>query len=220
METTTDILDSFDTILERFELCTKHKLLKMAVLVISFILGTIDMVTDWMNWKQWSTYGGYDQHYFVSIFQTAFLVAALMGTILWVIEAFLMIHRCRGHIRKYQKKFKTKEKETVKNMQKNLPSKLSFIVRLLIGLMEDFPLILLLYYSVVIPFCGRPTALDSSPTTIATVVSSMLNSIWTLLILYWDLFGCYKKLSNAECCCTMMRAVYEPQTLLCVCYCG
>ena len=86
--------------------------------------------------------------------------------------------------------------------------------------MEDCPVILLLYYSVVIPFCGVPPALDSSPTTIATIVSSMLNSVWTLLILYCDLFVCYKKLSNAECCCTVIRTVYESQTLLSVCYCG
>ena len=89
MEAATTILDSFSGIFERFELCTKYKLFKVAVLVISFILGTVDMVTDWMNWKQWSFYGGYDQYYFMFIFQTTFLIAALVGTILWVIEVFL-----------------------------------------------------------------------------------------------------------------------------------
>ena len=60
----------------------------------------------------------------------------------------------------------------------------------------------------------------SSPTTIATVVSSMLNSMWTMFILYWELCGCSKKLSSAQCCCTVIRSVYESQTLLSICYCG
>ena len=47
----------------------------------------------------------------------------------------------------------------------------------------------------------------------------MLNSLWTMFILYWDLCGCSKKISNAQCCCTVIRSIYE-QTSLYVCYCG
>ena len=132
-----------------------------------------------------------------------------------------MIHRCRNHLLRYQRNFKTKGEESVKNMQKHLPSRLSFTVRLLIGLMEDFPVILLLYYSMVIPFCGVYKKEDAvSPTTLATIVSSMLNSMWTMLVLYWDLLGCYKKVSNAECCCNVIRTAYESKTLMSICYCG
>ena len=61
METATSILDSFDSMFERFELCTKHKLLKLGVIIISFILGTVDMVSDWINWKSNGVpFGGYD----------------------------------------------------------------------------------------------------------------------------------------------------------------
>ena len=48
----------------------------------------------------------------------------------------------------------------------------------------------------------------------------MLNSMWTMFILYWELCGCNKKLSDAECCCTVIKSVYEPQTLLSICHCG
>ena len=224
METATAVLDSFDSVFECFELCTKQELLKLGFLIISFILGTVDMVTDWINWKRWSSFGGYSQYYFIYIFQTAFLCAAVVGSILWTAEVFLMIKRSREFIRRYKKRSRTNKMEKRESTQKSkdisLSSRVGFTVRLLIGLMEDLPVVILLYYSMVIPFCGISQVEESlSPTALATVVSSMLNSLWTLFILYWDLFGCNKKLSNAECCCSVIRTVYE-QTSLCVCYCG
>ena len=216
METATNILESFDSVFERFELCTKHKLLKIGVIIISFILGTVDMVTDWINYIQWSSIGGYDQYYFVDIFQTAFLCAGVAGTILWTVEVFLMIKRSREFIRRCQKKPSTNTMEKWKRTQESehtsWSSRVGFTVRLLIGLMEDLPVMILMCYAMVIPFCGVPAEHESySPTTIAAVVSSMLNSLWTMFILYWDLCGCSKKISNAQCCCTVIRT-----NLICV----
>ena len=228
METATAVLDSFDSVFERFELCTKQELLKIGFLVISFILGTVDMVTDWINWKQWSTFGGYSQYYFMYIFQTAFLCAAVVGTILWTAEAFLMIKRSREFILRYQQrsstnkmeKLRRKQKRTQKSEHTSWLSRVGFIVRLLIGLMEDLPVVILIYYSPIVPFCGVPAKQERySPTTIAAVASSMLNSTWTMFILYWDLFECNKKMTDAQCCCTVIRSVYE-QISLCVCFCG
>ena len=84
MEATTALLDW---------MCTKKEQLKIGVLIVSFILGTVDMVTDWINYIQWRSVGGYDQHYFVYIFTTTFLCAATVGTVLWTIEIFLLFHR-------------------------------------------------------------------------------------------------------------------------------
>ena len=41
-----------------------------------------------------------------------------------------------------------------------------------------------------------------------------------MFILYWELCECNKKTSNAQCCCTVIRTIYGPHTLLSVCYCG
>ena len=223
METATAILNSFDSILERFELCTKQELFKVGVRMISFILGTFDMVTDWINWKQWSFYGGYNLYHFVFIFQTTFLCAAVVGTILWAVEVYLMIKRSRESIQRYQKRSFTTETlmftSTQESEHTSLSSRVGFTVRLFVGLMEDLPVVILLYYSMIIPFCGtsRPQERSSS-TTIATVVSSMLNAMWTMFILFWDLCGCSKKISNADCFCIVIRCIYE-KTSLFVCYC-
>ena len=55
---------------------------------------------------------------------------------------------------------------------------------------------------------------------IATVVSSVFNFMWTMLVLYWELCGFGRLAANVECCCTVIRPVYESQTWLSVCYCG
>ena len=71
------------------------------------------------------------------------------------------------------------------------------------------------------PLCGVPAKRESSsPTTIATVVSAMLNSTWTVFVLCWDLFGCYNIISNAQCWCNTIRSEIEPQTSMFVLFCG
>ena len=72
------------------EPCVKNKRYKQIILIISFVLMTFDMVTDWINYLEWSKVGGYDQYYFVSIFQKAFLCVAAVGTGLWIIEVFVI----------------------------------------------------------------------------------------------------------------------------------
>ena len=143
METTTSVLDSIGGVFERFELCTIRELLKIVVLAIGFILGTVDLVTDWINWKQWNSVSGGSKILPIHTFQTVFLCVAVVGTILWTIEVCLMIHSSREHILRYKKKFKTTGKECAKKTQKSSSSKskLSFTVRLLVGLFEDLPVV-------------------------------------------------------------------------------
>ena len=216
MESATTLLEGCVSTASQCGICTKKEQLKIGFLVISFILGTVDMVTDWINWNQWRSVGGYDQHYFVYIFITAFLCAAGVGTVLWLIEVILMIHRFWKFIRE-----RLRRSKTAVIGYNSLSDRLGMTVKFLVGLLEDLPVVVLLYYSAVIPFCGVPASRErSSPTTIATVVSAMLNSMWTMFILYWELCGCNKKFSDARCCCTVIRPVYELPTFMSICYCG
>ena len=61
------------------EPCVKNKRCKQIMLVVTFLLITFDTVTDWINWIEWIGLGGYDQYYFVSIFQKFFLTVAAVG---------------------------------------------------------------------------------------------------------------------------------------------
>ena len=100
MESATTLLEGCISTVSQCGICTKKKQLKIGVLIVSFILGTVDMVTDWINWNQWTSVGGYDQFHFIFIFQIAFLCATAAGTFLWTIEVILMIHRSCGLFQK------------------------------------------------------------------------------------------------------------------------
>ena len=73
------------------EPCVQNSGCRRVILAITFILATFDLVTDWVNWNQWSVVGGYDQHHFVYIFQTAFFCVASVGTVLWIIETIIIV---------------------------------------------------------------------------------------------------------------------------------
>ena len=75
------------------EPCARNRRWKQIILVISFVLVTVDVVTDWINWVQWSGVGGYDQYYFASIFERVFLCVAAVGTGLWIIELFVIVKK-------------------------------------------------------------------------------------------------------------------------------
>ena len=69
----------------------KNKRCKQVILVITFIVMTFDLVTDWINWKQWSDVGGYNWHHLVFIFRSAFLFVASTGTVLWITETIMIV---------------------------------------------------------------------------------------------------------------------------------
>ena len=73
------------------EPCVTNTRYLQVILIVTFILSTFDLITNWINWKQWSDVGGYDQHRIVYIFTTAFLCVALFGTVLWIIETICIV---------------------------------------------------------------------------------------------------------------------------------
>ena len=52
---------------------------------------TFDLVTDWINWKQWSEVGGYSWYHLVFIYRTTFLCVAIVGTVLNATETFTIV---------------------------------------------------------------------------------------------------------------------------------
>ena len=156
------------------------------------------MAADFINYQQWSFVGGYDQYHIVYIFRTVFFCSVVMGAILWFIEGYLMLQRSweffQRHLNQIRAEGIANENHIQESERSPFSDRLGMIVRLLTGLLEDLPVVMILYFSVVIPFCGVSTSHEwSSPITIATVVTSMLNSMWTMFVLYWDLFKCIKR---------------------------
>ena len=173
------------------EPCAKRKWCRQVVLVVTFVLMTFDMVTDWVNWKQWADIGGYDRHHFVYIFQTSFLCVAGVGTLLWLFETLIIVVKLHW-IRK---------KRDMEKIEKCI-YRLGVLILILTGLLEDLPVVLLVFYTVAMPICNSPARQEiGSGLTMATVISSMMNSLWTMIILYCELCGCKKIFEKVCGCC-------------------
>ena len=170
---------------------------KRVVPIITFLLMTFDMVTDWFNWKQWSVLEGYNEYEFFHIFATAFLVVAAVGTILWVLKTVAIVAKFPS-VPHMDEAEDTAQLEENNEAQKNEPTKerncleiLNILLLIVSGLFEDFPALLLILYASSHPGCGTPIRYErGSAITITTVVSSMLNSLWTMILLLCGLFGC------------------------------
>ena len=168
---------------------------KRVVLIITFLLMTFDMVTDWFNWKQWSVLGGYNEYEFFHIFATAFLVVAAVGTILWALKTVVIVAKFPSVPHKDERD-DTADSEENNDAQKNEPTKetncleiLSILLLIVYGLFEDFPALLLIFYASSLPGCGTPTRYErGSAITITTVMSSVLYSLWTMTLLCSGLF--------------------------------
>ena len=91
------------------ELCTANKRCHLIILAITFLLMTFDMVTDWINWAEWYGVGGYDQYFFANMFEKIFLGVAMAGTVLWIIEVFIIAKKWIKLIHKHPESNTTKE---------------------------------------------------------------------------------------------------------------
>ena len=138
------------------EPCVKNYRCRKVIMAITFILMTFDLVTDWINWKQWSEAGGYDQYHFVFIFTTAFLCVALIGTTLWITETIAISLKLLGIIKTVGKhglihnKGKYDANEEIKIIKRErLARRLGILALILTGLLEDFPVpnVFHLYFS-------------------------------------------------------------------------
>ena len=65
------------------------------------------------------------------------------------------------------------------------------LLLILTALLEDFPVVVVTYYTSVVPICGTPSRQEvGSVLTLVTILSSMLNSLWTMILLFSELCGC------------------------------
>ena len=82
--------------------------------------------------------------------------------------------------------------EQIKNSNNGVKiDRLGVLARILVGLCEDFPVVLAVYYPTVMPMCGVPAKQNArSGVILATIISSMLNSLWTMICLFCELSGC------------------------------
>ena len=94
-------------------------------------------------------------------------------------------------VRNYEESGKNEdEQEETFNGSKGI-SRLGILVRILVGFLEDLPVVISVYYPTVMPMCGIPAKQSAgSAITLATIVSSMLNSLWTMICLICELCGC------------------------------
>ena len=78
--------------------------------------------------------------------------------------------------------------------------RLGILVLILIGFLEDLPVVIALIYTSVMPLCGVPAKQAiGSGVTLATIISSMLNSLWTMILLLSELCKCTEK-GFCSCC--------------------
>ena len=98
------------------ELCTENRRCHLVILVITFVLMTFDMITDWINWIEWYGIGGYDQYFFASVFETIFLCVAVVSTVLWIVEVIVIIKKW---INIYRKRPQRKPTTNAQNFFKN-----------------------------------------------------------------------------------------------------
>ena len=94
-------------------------------------------------------------------------------------------------VRNYEESGKNEEEqEETFNGSRGI-SRLGILVRILVGFLEDLPVVVSVYYPTVMPMCGIPAKQSAgSGVALATVISSMLNSLWTMICLICELCGC------------------------------
>ena len=79
--------------------------------------------------------------------------------------------------------------------------RLAVFLLILTGFFEDFPVVIITFHTAASPFCGTPARQEvGSVITMATIISAMMNSLWTMIILFYELCGCQKFCTNISCC--------------------
>ena len=82
----------------------------------------------------------------------------------------------------------------------------AILLLILTGLLEDFPVVVVSYCTSVVPICGTPARQEvGSVHTLVTILSSMLNSLWTMILLFSELCGYQNLFGNISSCCQNKR---------------
>ena len=77
------------------EPCVQNIRCRTVILIITAILATFNLVTDWMNLKQWWHAGGYDKYLSVFSFTKIFLYSAANEIALAISEIYWVFMNCK-----------------------------------------------------------------------------------------------------------------------------
>ena len=125
------------------EFCKKNKYFRKSARILTFALILSDMITDWMNWSRWSKIVGYNMYSVVNILTKIFLGVAIIGTVLVIFEMILL---CAT----------PKENNDDSDKRNKCFYRMSILILILIGLLEDFPVVITMFYASVTRICGAP----------------------------------------------------------------
>ena len=97
--------------------------------------------------------------------------------------------------------------------------RLGLFLLILTGLLEDLPVVLVTFYTAVSTTCGTPARQEvGSVLTMVTILSSMLNSLWTMVILFCELCSCRKFCKNISFCRRQKDDTSSKQTFKSCCH--
>ena len=105
-------------------------------------------------------------------------------------------------------------KEQYEGMGQKYIYRLAVLLLILTGFFEDFPVILVTFYTAVAVSCGTPARQEvGSVITMVTIISAMMNSLWTMIILFCELCGGQKFYTNISYSC--LKALCQKRSTKC-----
>ena len=103
---------------------------------------------------------------------------------------------------------KESQEEMIIDRRQKYVYRLAISLLILTCLLEDLPVVIITYNTATSPSCGAPQRQEvGSVLTMTTILSAMLNSLWTMIILFCELCGCQKL------CCQWERDTCTVKTL-------
>ena len=105
-------------------------------------------------------------------------------------------------------------KEQYEGMGQKYIYRLAVLLLILTGFFEDFPVVLVTFYTAVAVSCGTPARQEvRSVITMVTIISPMMNSLWTMIILFCELCGGQKFYTNISYSC--LKALCQKRSTKC-----
>ncbi len=178
-----------DNVVSVVDKCINTKKGKILVLLFALALTTFDLVSDWMNY---SSAKNLKTPVSMEVFENTFLFAAIAGSVLYFPEMCVLLVTLHRTI-KENKVHVCDEASGAKEERSKLET-LRLVTHVLIGLFEDYPVLLVTMIAAGSFHCVQPirNQLRSASGTTA-IVASIISSLFTLislLIPYCKACGC------------------------------
>ncbi len=192
------LLSFIQTIVNCAECCLKESKGKLVVAVITFVLQTIDVITDWVNWKNWHLVVNREAHHSLGRYVAVFRVVAICSSVLWGLELIIFVAKVCTFL---HPQTQVQDINTEPRIRADFPL-FTATVTLLVGSLEDLPVTLVTYNIAVTPDLEVPAKEQlKSWSGLAALVASAINTTWTAIVLQQDVFekSCYCANRNRSC---------------------